>query len=348
MIGLRKAGLKGTRIGVIRGDDVLRQVIADDLPLPERGVTAKQVEKQLVSAHAYIGAEPIVDLLGKQAKFILGGRLADPSLFVAPICHELGWSLTDWNKVGQATVVGHLLECGIHGAGGNFADPPKRVLPDLHNIGAPMATVRDDGDVVITKLPGTGGGITEQVVKTQLFYEIHDPATYLTPDITADFTDVTVKSVGPDQVKVAGGKGRERPKTLKVLVGINLGFNVFGESSFGGPGCVERARLTIDVMKKRIERHAPGAEELRFDLHGMNALFGDAMKGGYPPEVRLRIAARCKTRELAEALHDQMEFVYFAAAAAGGVTKQITPAIGVTPAYLDRSKVKLETEVVVA
>jgi hypothetical protein len=111
---------------------------------------------------------------------------------------------------------------------------------------------------------------------------------------------------------------------------------------------VERARLAIDVMKKRIEMNAPGASELRFDLHGMNALFGDAMKGGYPPEVRLRIAARCATRDLAEAMQDQMEYVYFASAGAGGVTKSITQAIGVTPAFLDRSKVKLETEVVVA
>ena len=122
--GLQALGLPGVRLGVIRGDDVLDLVLAQDAELPELGTTVGALGDRIVSANAYIGAEPIVDCLREDAQIVLGGRLADPSLFVGPICHELGWPLDDWEAVGHATLVGHLLECGVHSTGGNFEDPP--------------------------------------------------------------------------------------------------------------------------------------------------------------------------------------------------------------------------------
>ena len=220
---LRAIGLNGVRIGLVLGDDV-RDVVRDvDLELPELGTTVKALAERVVSANAYLGAEPILQCLQQDAQIVIGGRLADPSLFVAPICHELGWALDDWDRLGAATLVGHMLECGVHSTGGNFEDPPYRVVPDPHNLGFPLAEV-SEGVAVVTKLDGTGGVVDERTAKTQIYYEIHDPARYLTPDVTADFSQVRIEEVGPDRVRLSGARGTQRPADLKVLVGVDLGW----------------------------------------------------------------------------------------------------------------------------
>jgi hypothetical protein len=345
--GLRKAGLSGVRIGVIRGDDVRDLVTRLDCELPELGTTVGALGDRVVSANAYIGAGPVVDCLREDAQIVLGGRLADPSLFVGPICHELGWELDDWERVGHATMVGHLLECGVHSTGGNFEDPPYRVAPAPHDLGFPLAEV-EDGSVVVTKLPGTGGAVDQRTMKTQLYYELHDPATYLTPDVTADFSSIRIEELGEDRVRLSGATGRAWPSHLKVLVGVDQGWKALGEMSYGGPGCVERARRAEEVVRARLERFGADLDELRFDLQGMDSLFGDRLPGGYPTEVRLRVAARSTSLEAAQAVVHEVELLYFGPAGGGGATGGVVPALGVTPAYVPRELVPLETEVLLS
>jgi Acyclic terpene utilisation family protein AtuA len=342
---LTAGGLSGVRIGVISGDDVLDLVRDTDTELPELGTTAKALGDRLVSANAYIGAEPIVICLERDAQIVVGGRLADPSLFVGPICHELGWALDDWDRVGQATLVGHMLECGVHSTGGNFEDPPYRLVPDPHRLGFPFADVDGDG-AVIGKLPGTGGAVDARTAKTQIYYEIHDPARYLTPDVTADFSGVTIEETGPDRVRVAGARGRARPGTLKVLVGVDLGWKGVGEISYGGPGCIERARRAEEIVRRRLAPFTPDIDDFRVDLQGCDSLFGDRLRGGYPTEVRLRIAVRSTTLECVQAAVDEAEYLYFGPAGGGGVTTSVVPALAVTPAFVARDKVPLTTSVV--
>jgi Acyclic terpene utilisation family protein AtuA len=342
---LRAADLPGLRVAVVHGDDVRDEVLEHDPELPEMGMRAGAVRGQIVSANAYIGAEPIVEALAADAQFVLGGRFADPSLFVGPICHELGWALDDWERLGAATLIGHLLECGVHSTGGNFEDPPYRVVPDPHNLGFPYAEVTNQ-DVVITKLDGTGGAVDARTTKTQLMYEIHDPSAYPTPDVTADFSEVTVTELGKDRVRVGGARGRPRPPALKVLVGLNLGWKAVGEISYAGPGCVERARRSEEIVRRRLEPLAGDIDELRCDLVGVSSLTGGVIEAGYPSEVRLRIAARCGSREAADAVAYEGEYLYFGPAGAGGATGSVVPAIGVTPAYLPRAAVRTEVEVI--
>ena len=343
--GLRALGLPGVRLGVIRGDDVLDLVLAQDAELPELGTNVAALGDRIVSANAYIGAEPIVDCLREDAQIVLGGRLADPSLFVGPICHELGWSLDDWEAVGHATLVGHLLECGVHSTGGNFEDPPYRVVPDPHRLGFPLAEVSEDC-AVVTKLDGTGGAVDERTMKTQLYYEIHDPRTYLTPDVTADFSQVRVEDLGGDRVRLSGATGREWPATLKVLVGVDQGYRATGEISYGGPGCLERARRAEEILRAHLDELLDPGDQVRIDLQGMNSLFGDKEGTAYPEEVRLRLAVRTESEELARDAAHEVELLYFGPAGGGGVVTSVVPALGVTPAYVPRELVTLEAEVV--
>ena len=183
-------------------------------------------------------------------------------------------------------------------------------------------------------------------MKTQLAYEIHDPAAYLTPDSTADFSNVWVDEVGPDRVRVGGATGQPRPEELKVLVGVDEGWKVLTEISYGGSGCVDRAQLGAEVVAKRLSPYESAISEVRYDLHGMSALFGDQLPRGEPAEVRLRIAARCQDREIADIVSFESQYLWMGPAGGGGIATQITPAISVTPAFLPRDDVKLWTEVI--
>ena len=343
--GLHSNDVSGVRVGVIYGDDVLDHVMDQNLELFELGIRALDLGEKLVSANAYVGADPIVDLLAEGCQFVLGGRIADPSLFVGPIAYEMGWATDDWDRMAAATLVGHLLECGTHGTGGNYVDPPYRALDDIVHLGFTMAHVNDH-ESVITKLPGTGGAVNSGVVKTQLAYEIHDPAAYLTPDSTADFSNVWVEEVGPDRVRVGGATGQPRPEELKVLVGVDEGWKVLTEISYGGSGCVDRAQLGAEVVARRLGPYESAISEVRYDLHGVSALFGDQLPRGEPAEVRLRIAARCQAREIAAIVSFESQYLWMGPAGGGGIATQITPAISVTPAFLPRDDVKLWTEVI--
>jgi hypothetical protein len=347
MAGLRRNQLTGVRVGVVRGDDVLDQVRKRDLPLDELGKRPSDLGDRLVSAHAYIGADPLVEALDAGASIVFGGRIADPSLFVAPICHELGWGLDDWDHVSAATLAGHLLECGIHGTGGNFEDPPLRVVENPHDLAMPVALVTPER-TEITKLDGTGGAIDERVIKTQLAYEIHDPERYLTPDVTANFRHVTVAQVGHNRVEVCGARGADRPERLKVMVGVDFGYKITGEVSYGGPNCIARAQRGAEILARRLEPFAHAIDEQRTDLLGVSALFQDRLTRGYPAEVRLRFAARCADKTAADAIANEFGYVWFGPAGAGGLTASVVPAVGVTPAFLDRDDVSLQCEVVVS
>ncbi|WP_275693472.1 acyclic terpene utilization AtuA family protein [Nocardioides sp. TF02-7] len=210
--------------------------------------------------------------------------------------------------------------------------------------GSPIADV-EDGSVVVTKLPGTGGLVDAMTMKTQLYYEIHDPTRYLTPDVTADFSDIRVEDLGDDRVRLSGARGRPRPETLKALVGVDQGWKATGEMSYGGPGCVERARRAEEIVRKRLEPYAAEIDDIRVDLQGVDALFGDQLTGGYPAEVRLRLAVRTTSRDVARRAAHETELLYFGPAGGGGNVTSVVPALGVTPAYVPRELVPVTTEV---
>ncbi|WP_175820078.1 acyclic terpene utilization AtuA family protein [Burkholderia sp. BCC0419] len=335
-------GIAGLKVAAVEGDDVLDVVLRGAFRFEESGDEVAAYRERIVSANAYLGAAPIVDALAAGADVVLTGRVADPSLFAAPLIHAFGWRMDDWDTLGAATVVGHLLECAGQVTGGYFADPGYKDVPNLARLGFPIGEVEADGSVVITKVPHAGGRVSAATCKEQLLYEIHDPARYLQPDVVADFTRVAVAEEAIDRVRVTGGRGAARPDTLKVSVAYVDGWIGEGQISYGGPGALARARLALDIVRERLPLTGVAASELRFDLIGVDALYGDATPAarGEPAEVRVRVAGRATNAAEAARIGNEVETLYTnGPAGGGGAFKSTREVIAVQSVLLPRAAV---------
>ena len=337
----RELGFDDVRVAAVLGDDVLHLV--HEGALRNADGTPFHAPSDVVSANVYLGAEGIANALDGGADVVVTGRVADPSLFLAPLVHELDWAPNDWTRLARGTIAGHLLECAGQVTGGYFADPGYKDVVGLAGLGFPIGEVASDGSTMITKLPDSGGCVTTRTCTEQLLYEMHDPAAYATPDVVADITAATVVPAGPDRVRVEGVAGRERPSMLKLSVGYRDGFIGEGQISYAGQAAVARARLALDVVAERLRITGVRTRELRLDLVGVNALHGDvlAAREAEPYEVRARVTARCESSREARRIGDEVETLYTnGPAGGGGVTKSTREVIAVTSAFVPRDVVR--------
>jgi hypothetical protein len=348
----KRKGLEA-RVAIITGDDVRDAVEARDPIIEQTGRPLSELAGRMVSANAYTGCERIVEALAKGATVVIGGRLADPSPYVGALAHHFGWALDDWHHLGAATLVGHLLECGTHVTGGNFADPPYRIVPSFARPSHPYANVDAAGNAVIHKLPDTDGLLTVETCKVQLGYEIHDPARYLTPDVTADFSHATLREAG-DGIAAAGATGTSRPEQLKVLVGVEEGFVGEGQVSFAGPGALERAKLAQAIVEERVAaiRKLHEIDEIRYDLLGVNALHGPDISPTpetEPYEVHFRMAVRTPSRVAAALIAHAVEYTQvFGPAGTAGHRRSVKPQLTMFTCFLPREAVPECLEVIEA
>ncbi len=334
-------GLPSLKIAVVEGDDVLPSMQDPQLRLLETGTGLDTLGDRIISANAYLGAEPLVEALAHGAQIIVTGRVADPALFLAPLIHEFGWSLTDWDRLGQGILVGHLLECAAQVTGGYFADPGYRDVPDLARLGFPLAEVNASGEAVITKVEGSGGAVTVHTCTAQLLYEVDNPKRYIQPDVVADFSGAQLEAIAPNRVRVRGARGAARPADLKVTIGYHDGFIGEGQISYAGPGALARGRLALEVVQARLEAQGLTGTEIRYDLIGHNAIHGEALSAGHDPyEVRVRVAVRSPQREVAEAVANEVEALYLnGPSGGGGATKSIREVVAAASTLLPRERV---------
>ncbi|AMS22988.1 ABC transporter substrate-binding protein [Pseudomonas synxantha] len=333
----------GLKVVAVVGDDVLHALPGEQLL--DNGQTVGSLGERLISANAYLGVDGILEALRVGADVVITGRVADPSLFLAPQMFEFGWAFDDWQRLGRGTLVGHLLECAGQVSGGYFADPGFKDVDDLARLGFPLAEVDADGHALITKVAGSGGRVSRATCAEQLIYEVHDPAAYLTPDVTADFSQVGFVEENVDRVRVQGADGRARPEQLKVSVGYLDGWIGEGQMSYGGPGAVARAKLARDVVLKRLELMGVKMQEVRAELVGMDALHGQR-SSVEPWEVRLRVAARCEDRSEAVRVGNEVETLYTnGPSGGGGASKNVRQVVAVASLLLPRESVKVRIEV---
>lgn len=337
-----RMGLAGLKVAAVTGDDVLDLIAGSGLPLLDRQGTVKSLGESVISANAYLGCEAIVQALADDADVVITGRVADPSLYLAPLVREFGWPLDDWNLLGKGICAGHLLECAGQVTGGYFADPGVKDVPGLARLGFPLAQVAEDGSFSVTKVPGSGGRVTVSTCTEQLLYEVHNPAAYVSADAVADFSGAHLTQAGYDEVIVTGITGTRRPDMLKVSVGYLDGYVGEGEISYAGPNAAARGRLALDLVRERLELAGVPTDEVRFELVGVDAVHrGNAQAAAVEPlEVRARVAGRTGTLRQARRIGHEVSALWLnGPAGGGGATTRASDIVAVASVLLPRDQV---------
>jgi hypothetical protein len=307
-LALDRAGVAGrVRIGVVTGDDILPRL--DEFL--EAGIELKNLETdeplagirdRVLSANAYLGAGAMVEALEQGAQIVITGRCSDPAMSMAAEIFEFGWRFGDWNALAAGAVAGHIIECGAQCTGGN-CQADWESIEDYADIGYPVLEAERDGSFVITKHAGTGGRVTVAGVTEQLLYEIGDPRTFLTPDVTADFTTIRLEDAGPDRVRVSGIEGRAPTGSYKVSVSYSAGYKAVGVMMYGWPDAYRKAQAADRILRERLDRLGLVFDAIHTEFVGANALHG-AMLAGEPdseiPEVLMRVGVRCDDRTMVE------------------------------------------------
>ena len=349
-------GLKGMKIGYVLGNEISSEIprlLAEGMTFDNIDDVGNfnEVRDKIFNANVYFGHEPTLACLEQGADMVITGRSTDSALFLAPCIHELGWKADDWNNLARGIMAGHLLECGGQGAGGNY-DYDWRSVPRMDELGFPIAEVSEN-DFVITKAPDCGGIICEQSCKEQFLYEVHDPANYITPDVTVDISQATLKQAGDNRVRVGNVRGKEKPEMLKVSMGYHAGYKVAGMLSFAWPDAYEKAQYAADIIMKKMKKKGLKAEEVRIDYIGVNALHlavaeTDPDKLKDLNEVVMRIAVRTLTKEEAYKLVPEIAPLQLngppGASFFGGRAK-VQEVIGLWPTLIPRDAVRLTSHI---
>src|SRR5688572_12407111 len=303
----QELGLGGkVRIGIVAGDDILDRI--DDLL--NRGIELRNldtdeplatVRDRIQSANAYLGAAPIVEALNRGANVVITGRSTDTGLTLGPMIHEFGWASDDWDKLSSGTIAGHIIECGAQCSGGN-CQYDWQTIPDLANIGFPIAEASPDGTFTITKHEGTGGRVNVPSIKEQLLYEMGDPHGYITPDCVADFTTIRLQDEGQNRVRVFGIKGRPATDSLKVSISYSAGYKAVGTLAYAWPDAYAKAKAADQVLRERLDRLGLKFDQVLTEFVGANATHGRL--AGEPSkdlaEVQLRVGVRGNDRAAIE------------------------------------------------
>jgi hypothetical protein len=295
-IGLGLAGK--VKIGVVTGDDILPRLDeflekGIEINNMDTGESLAAIRDKVQSANVYLGAQPLVEALDKGAQIIVGGRLTDTGLTLAPLMHEFGWSFEDWNKVAAGTIAGHIIECGAQCSGGNCQYDWANI-PDLANVGFPIVEAFPNGEFIITKHEGTGGRVSVPSIKEQLLYEMGDPHAYITPDVVADFTTINLKEEGENRVRVFGIEGKPNTQFYKVSIAYSAGWKAVGTLVYSYPDAYQKAKAADAILRARLEKLGLKFDVILTEYVGVNATHGH-LAGEPPkniPEVQLRFGVR--------------------------------------------------------
>ena len=281
-------------IATVTGDDLITKFdqlkegniceIESNLPLP----------KSCLSINAYLGATPIVKAFENDADIVITGRCVDSALVLAPLMYEFGWKDDEYNLLASGSLAGHIIECGAQCTGGNFTD--WKQVKGYDNMGFPIVEVKEDGDFIVTKPNDTGGMVTFGTVAEQLLYEIADPGAYLLPDVTCDFTKVSLREIGKDQVLVRGASGRAPTNNYKVSATYMNGYRVAGTLVIGGKDAKEKGTIIAKAIINKvsqilIENDLEPFNKVSYDLLGTDSIYGPKNSYNDSKEIVLRLIA---------------------------------------------------------
>jgi hypothetical protein len=352
---IRELGLTGIKVGIVEGDDILADLPGmisggEAFKNMDNGESLEKYLEAVQTANVYIGAAPIVEALEQGADIVITGRATDPSIVLAPMIYEFGWSMEDMNLMAAGTIAGHIVECGAQCTGGNFTN--WREIPNMAMIGYPVIEAAPDGTFCVTKHEGTGGRVSIETVSSQLVYEMGDPANYITPDCIADFSSIQLRDDGPDRVHVSGIKGKPATDTYKVSIAFGEGYKMLGQLTVAGPDAVDKAKLCADIVFDRAASDGASFEDSeRFvEIVGTNVCHAGIIDGpAEPAEVVLRIGAKSDDKAKLDRLG--MEIVPLVTSGPPGVTgfaggrPKASQIISYWPALISKEKVQTRVSV---
>ena len=292
-------GINKLKIGIVEGDNIkdnLKDLISMGAKLKnmETDETIESIEDRILSANVYFGAFPIVEALKQGADIVITGRTTDTGLTLAPMIYEFNWRKNDYDLLSAGTVAGHILECGAQSSGGNFLGDWQSI-PNMAEIGFPIAEAYPNGEVIITKHPNTGGRVSFETVAEQLLYEIGDPKNYITPDCIADFTSIKLEDLGDDRVKMYNVSGQPETEFYKVSCSYSDGFSAVASLTYSWPQALTKAKAGDEILRKRLANLALKFDEIRTEFIGYNATHGPLAKKINEDDINeivLRVAVR--------------------------------------------------------
>jgi hypothetical protein len=355
----KELGLSGKlKIGIITGDDIMDRLddfLARGVELRnmDTGEPLSSVRDRVQSANVYLGAWQMVEALRKGAQVVVAGRVTDTGLTLAPCAYEFGWSKDDWDKIAAGTIAGHIIECGAQCSGGNCQYEWSRI-PDMANVGFPIAEVKADGTFVITKHEGTGGRVNIPSIKEQLLYEMGDPREYITPDCVADFTTIRLEDAGPDRVRVHGIKGRPFTEFYKVSVSYSAGFKAVGTLVYAWPDAYEKAKAADKILRERLDRLGLKFDQVLTEFVGVNATHGRLAGEPAPDiaEVQLRIGVRGQDKKAVERFTKEIAPLVLTGPPAvtgfAGGRPKVEEIVAYWPALIPKSEITAKVEVIEA
>ena len=290
------------KIAAVLGDDLMPQVEALRSAQTKEMFSSAPFPQKVMSANAYLGAFPIAAALSAGADIVVTGRCVDSAVTLGPLIHAFGWGASDYDRLAQGSLAGHLIECGTQTTGGNYTDWES--VPGWDDMGFPIAECRADGSFVITKPEGTGGLVCPSTVGEQMLYEIGDPRAYILPDVVCDFTGVTLTQLGPDQVEVKGARGRAPTDQAKVSVTYADGFRATSLFMIGGIDAGPKAHRVGAAMLARLRRYFaqrgwPDFTETSVEAIGAEDTYGPHARSS-SREVMLKVGVRHPMKDALE------------------------------------------------
>ena len=345
----KKFGLD-IKVGIVYGDDIVNSLYeltaaGERFSNMETGEDFFGVRSKISSANIYLGAEPVVKALDAGCHIIVTGRVTDTGITLAPMIHEFGWAMDDWDKMASGVIAGHIIECGAQASGGNITDWDE--VKTFHNIGYPIIEMEASGDFVVTKHKNTGGLISEKTIKEQLVYEMGDPSNYISPDGIARFDTIQLKDEGHNRVRISGVKGKPEPDFLKVSMSYENGWKSNGAVLVSGPNTAKKAEIIADIFWKKLKHKF---EETRTEMVGSGSIWPDTIRKCETNEIMLRFSVTDKDINKIKDFGKALSTLILSGPAGMAVTTGGRPkpqlVVAYWPALMHRSRVKAKVLVI--